>query len=148
VGSLSDFAVFPLDPVDSVIAIQSTRPMKSQQFSRSRRIRRRSEFQQAFAIATRVHVKSMTVLVAPNRAGTVRLGIVASRKLGDAVRRNRAKRLIREMFRRIVPSSSGDGLDIVIIPRRELLDAPYTALEREFRTALRRCGTRRSSHAG
>ncbi len=50
-----------------------------------------------------------TVLVAPNDAGIARLGIVASRKLGDAVRRNRAKRLIREVFRRIRPAAAWQG---------------------------------------
>ncbi len=52
----------------------------------------------------------------PNGLCYARLGIVAGRKLGKAVRRNRVKRWIREAFRRnkdrIPP-----GLDLVVIPR-------------------------------
>jgi ribonuclease P protein component len=75
--------------------------------------------------------------MAPNTAGTVRLGIVASRKLGDAVRRNRAKRLIREIFRQ-TDLPRGHGIDVVVIPRRELFDATYSSLESDFRGAFRR----------
>ena len=79
------------------------------------------------------------MLAAPNQTGTARLGIVASKKLGDAVHRNRAKRLIRDVFRRTVQAADGPALDLVVIPRRELFDAPYATLENDFRTVLRRC---------
>jgi ribonuclease P protein component len=67
---------------------------------------------------------------------------VASKKLGDAVRRNRAKRLIREIFRRSATLAGARGLDIVAIPRRELFDAAYASLDRDFHAALRRSAGR------
>ena len=73
--------------------------MPSERFTKARRVRRRGEFQRVFDLSVRAKGRYLTVLVAPNEAGTTRLGIVASRKLGDAVRRNRAKRLIRQIFR-------------------------------------------------
>jgi ribonuclease P protein component len=45
-----------------------------------------------------------------------RLGITVTRKFGDAVRRNRAKRLIREAFRRS-PELFPGGTDVVVIPK-------------------------------
>jgi len=82
------------------------------------------------------------VLVAPNETGTTRLGIVASRKLGDAVRRNRAKRLIRQIFRQTPSLPVRPGIDVVVIPRRELFDAAYSSLESDFRRTLERCAAR------
>ena len=70
-----------------------------------------------------------------NEHGIGRLGIAATRKFGGAVQRNRAKRLIREVFRR---NKIAPGFDIVVIPKRELLDASQIALETEFRRILER----------
>ena len=121
--------------------------MPSQRFTKAQRVRRRDEFQRVFDLSHRAKGRYMTVLVAPNDCQTARLGIVASRKLGDAVRRNRAKRLIREVFRRSDPVLPGTGLDVVLIPRRELFDATYSSLESDFRATVRRCTARLSTPA-
>ena len=80
------------------------------------------------------------MLVAPSKAPvmTCRLGIVASRKLGDAVRRNRAKRLIREIFRLHPQPGEARAVDIVVIPRVELFSAAYTTIAEDYQTALSR----------
>ena len=83
----------------------------------------------------------MTVFVVPNSGFSPRLGIAATRKLGSAVVRNRAKRLARELFRRNRGGSffeTQSGLDIVVVPRREMLDAPFISLESDYIGALER----------
>ena len=114
----------------------------SERFPKSRRLRRRGEFQRVFDLSHRTKARYFTLLMAPNTAGTARLGIVASRKLGDAVRRNRAKRLIRDIFRRTGTLPAGQAFDVVVIPRRELFDAAYPSLESDFRSALERGAAR------
>jgi ribonuclease P protein component len=117
--------------------------MPSERFTKARRVRRRGEFKRVFDLSLRMKGRYLTVLMAPNAPGTRRLGIVASRKLGDSVRRNRAKRLIREIFRRSGESlPAAPGFDVVVIPRRELFDAPFAGLEQDFRGALKRCAAR------
>lgn len=77
----------------------------------------------------------MTVQVLRTDRPHSRLGIAATRKLGGSVVRNRAKRLIREVFRQTpVPP----GLDIVVIPRAEMLDADYRVIGAEFGNAIGR----------
>ena len=52
-----------------------------------------------------------------NRLAASRLGLSVSRKIGNAVVRNRWKRLIREAFRHLPPDFA-QGLDLVVLPRR------------------------------
>jgi ribonuclease P protein component len=77
----------------------------------------------------------MTCFALRNAVGTPRLGIAASQKIGNAVVRNRAKRLVRELFRIRKPAS---GIDIVVIPRREIVNAPWRSIEADYRAALER----------
>jgi ribonuclease P protein component len=81
----------------------------------------------------------MTCFALPNQLGAPRLGIAASKKIGNAVVRNRAKRRVRELFRNHKPLT---GIDIVVIPRRELIDAPWRSLEADYRATLQRVAKR------
>jgi ribonuclease P protein component len=104
-------------------------------FTRDDRIRRRVEYQRVYDRGTKTHGRHFTLFALPTALSHGRLGIAATRKLGGAVERNRAKRLIREVFRRNKPAAP---VDVVIVPKRELLDASLTALESEFRQILNR----------
>jgi ribonuclease P protein component len=88
-----------------------------------------------YARGTRIQGRYGTIFFLPNELGASRLGVAATRKLGGAVERNRAKRLIREVFRR---SNLVPGTDIVVVPRRELLDASLSAFEADYRTSAER----------
>jgi ribonuclease P protein component len=83
----------------------------------------------------------MTVFLLANGRPGPRLGVAATRKMGNAVERNRAKRLAREIFRRHKLTA---GYDIVIVPRREMLDAPFASLEADYDRALERRDSPRS----
>ena len=104
-------------------------------FSHVERIRRRAEYQQVYERGARVHGRYLTLFTLSNALPVGRLGIAATRKLGGAVLRNRAKRLIREVFRR---NKLAPGFGVVVVPKRELLNASLTALETEFRNTLER----------
>jgi ribonuclease P protein component len=106
-----------------------------QRFRPDERIRRRVEFKQAYERGTRIHGRYSTVFLLPNGRATGRLGIAATKKLGGAIQRNRAKRLIREIFRR---NKIAPGFDVVVVPKRDLLDASLAALESEYCTIISR----------
>ena len=98
-------------------------------------IRRRADFEAIYESGVKVNGRLMTVFVRQNPGEHARLGIAATRKIGGAVVRNRAKRLTRELFRHHKPPTA---VDVVVVPRREFLDAPYPSLEREFNSLLER----------
>ena len=111
--------------------------MSSQELPATKRIRRRPEFQRVYDTGARAHGRFMTVFTVANGTQAARLGVAATRKIGSAVDRNRAKRLARELFRR---HRMAVGLDIVVVPRREMLDAPFANLEADYHSTLQRCG--------
>jgi ribonuclease P protein component len=102
----------------------------------ARRIRRRGEFQRVFDAGRRAHGRYLTIIAAPAPGPDSRIGIVASKKLGGAVVRNRAKRLIREVFRtQVTPDSASD---FVIIPKAAALQATRAEVVSDYRATLRR----------
>jgi ribonuclease P protein component len=114
-------------------------------FRPDERIKARAQFQQIYKNGARVHSRYSTLFVLANRLSFGRLGIAATKKLGGSVERNRAKRLIREVFRR---NKVAPGFDVVVIPKRELLDASLTALEADYRSTLERTVRRSRTGAG
>ena len=103
--------------------------------SPAERIRRRADFQAVYNRGAKMHGRCFTVFMLARPDDQGRLGIAATRKLGGAVVRNRAKRLIREVFRR---NKIANGFDVVVIPKRDLLDANLTVIEAEYRAIVER----------
>ena len=75
----------------------------------------------------------------------IRVGFTVSRKVGNAVRRNRARRRLRAVAQEIMPGCGRAGTDYVLIGRRETLERPYTALRDDLCAALKRLGRDRSA---
>ena len=82
------------------------------------------------------------VIFAMQTDGRGRLGVTATRKIGNAVARARGKRRLREVYRRRPPGVNRVGIDLVINARRSCLDAPWDALVEDFDDCLSRVVTR------
>lgn len=104
------------------------------------RLKRRPEFL-AVAAARRKWVAPGLVLQArPQDASTIpaadpppiRYGITASRKVGNAVARNRAKRRLRAAAREVLPGSGARGYDLVLIARAATIGRPYSELKADL----------------
>jgi len=106
------------------------------------RVRRRAEYVAIYDRGRRLSGRLMTIFLLENDRSRPRLGIAATRKFGSAVQRNRAKRLVREVFRHHKPQA---GLDVVVIPRREMLEADYRQVEADYLSVLERRG-RKQQH--
>jgi ribonuclease P protein component len=68
--------------------------------------------------------------------GPVGLGLTASRKVGGAVERNRARRRLREAAKRLLPELGAPGVDYVVVARQSTPGAAWSALLDDLGTAL------------
>lgn len=69
---------------------------------------------------------------------TPRVGFTASKKVGNAVARNRARRRLRALAREVLAPLAAPGFDFVLIGRQGTLERDYAAMARELKGALRR----------
>jgi ribonuclease P protein component len=80
--------------------------------------------------------------------GPVRVGFTCSKKVGNAVERNRVRRRLREVVRLSPPDRMRRGYDYVLIGRSAALELPFSRLVEDFDRALRRVHTSRPNSAG
>jgi ribonuclease P protein component len=109
----------------------------SQEFPKTDRILKRGLFRRVYEQGRKVQFRYFTAFILAKQDNGARIGITATRKIGNAVQRNRARRLVREAFRKnkwLAPN----GVDIVINVKRPLVEAHYRELEVEFITFLQR----------
>ena len=117
--------------------------MKSYSFPKSLHIRRGADFDLAYAAKLFAADEMLVVNGAPNGLGHPRLGLSVSRKVGNAVVRNRWKRLIREAFR-LNLAALPVGVDLVVRPQKgaspnlERIAPALIALARRIQKKLRR----------
>ncbi|MGH7825302.1 MAG: ribonuclease P protein component [Candidatus Binatia bacterium] len=110
-------------------------------FPKRARLRKRPEFLNLSRWGKKIHAPNFVIIIRPNNQGETRLGVTVSAKVGNAVVRNRVKRLIRECFRQhrqqIVPSK-----DVLIIARKGAASLSFSQVESEFRKAVVETGSR------
>ncbi len=120
--------------------------LTSQRFPKSLRLRTSREFRRVYEFHCSAADDVLVVYAAPNGLEVSRLGLAVSRKAGNAVVRNRWKRLIREVFRRNRPRLPA-GYDLVVLPKRGAslpdLAGMRDSLLRVAQTATKRAAKRR-----
>ena len=103
----------------------------------SARLRRRREFLAVQQDGRRRHTAHFVVIARPSASPGARLGITASSRVGNAIVRNRVKRVVREVFRRRRHRLASDDLVVIAKPGAENLSYAQAATELEGVLALR-----------
>ncbi len=79
---------------------------------------------------------------------TIRVGFTTSRKVGNAVIRNRVRRRLRACVDAVLPGHAKPGLDIVVIGRAATPARPFDALKDDFLKSLKKLNACRSADHG
>lgn len=93
-----------------------------------------SQVRRVFDVGRSLHAERVVLFHAP---GSDEVAVVASRRVGGAVQRNRARRILREAWREVA-SLAGDGDDVVIVAREAIRGAKTQDLVAEMTELLRR----------
>ena len=105
-------------------------------FTKIEKLTKRPEFQKVLAEGEKMRIEKLcTIFSIPNGLNRKRLGIIASKKVGNAVARNRVKRAIRETFRQIKHRMT-PAVDIVVISGKEMVAESYKVIDEKLSNAL------------
>lgn len=108
------------------------------------RLKRRREFLAVAGTRCRWVAPAFVLQAGPRGAPTeIGIGFTASRRLGGAVARNRARRRLRAAVRALLPGAARPGYDYVIVARPAILTCPFEVLLSDLATAFARVIRRR-----
>ena len=115
------------------------------------RLKRRADFLRVAALRRKWAAPGLILQAAPQpdsetAEAEIRVGFTASRKVGNAVKRNRARRRLKALVREMIATGADPGLDLVLIARPATVDRPFDELRRDLRQSLQRTKAARKSH--
>ena len=114
------------------------------------RLKRRADFLRVAAARRKWAAPGLILQAAPQPESTeeasVRVGFTASRKVGNAVKRNRARRRLKALAAEMLTSGVNPGLDLVLIARPATVDRPFDELRRDLQQSLNRVKAARKPH--
>lgn len=134
-------------------AVETTPKAGQRLVSTVARLPNRSDFLRVAAGKRRWAAPGLVLQVAPRPEDArvapddVRVGFTATRKIGNAVIRNRARRRLRAAVRDVISPAARPDLDYVVIARAATAGRPYDSLVDDLETALRKCDALRREEA-
>ena len=105
-------------------------------------LRKNKDFSDIYKKGKSAGDKYIVLFYRPNRLGYNRTGFLASKKVGNSVVRNRAKRLMKESYRNI-EGSLPEGYDFIIIARNTICGKKCAEVEKSLNSAFRRTGVKK-----
>jgi ribonuclease P protein component len=102
------------------------------------RLRRRADYLRVQAAERRIALPGLLLQAAPGETGCRRVGFTASRKVGNAVTRNLARRRLKALAGEILPKHATPGHDYVLVARQATPKRDYAALRRDLEAALKK----------
>ena len=107
--------------------------------NRTYSLKRHKEFRFTYRTGRQVGGGSFVLVTARNRKGKVQVGFSVSKKIGNSVERNRARRRLRACFSPLLPSVK-PGYNLIFIARSPALTAPFLSMQKSMVAALKKAG--------
>ncbi len=105
------------------------------------RLTRRAEFLRAAAKGRKAPMPGVVVQALPREdEGPARLGFTVTKKIGNAVIRNRTRRRLKEAARLVMAEQPVSGVDLVLVGREATRRRSFAALQEDLRRALVKAG--------
>ncbi len=109
------------------------------------RLRRSADFKRVRRLGKSYAHPFVVLIKHPNQEGISRFGVAAGRSVGNAVKRNQAKRRMREIIRQRIPFIQ-NGWDVVFLARQSIEDATHFELQAAINGLVNRAGISKSQH--
>lgn len=110
-------------------------------------LKKNKEFGFVYRRGKPVQKKHFTLIYAKSRYGGVRAGFSVSKKVGNSVQRNRARRRLKEAVQMVLPKTRG-SYGVVLVVRHGAIDADFATLVGEVQSAFEKAGIIRASDTG
>lgn len=107
---------------------------------RLERLKKRREFLRAASRGKRAARPGLVLQALAVPESSLKLGFTVTKKIGNAVIRNRARRRLKEAARLTLPGMALSGWDLVLIGRDATAERPFPLLIEDLRAALRQAG--------
>jgi ribonuclease P protein component len=120
-------------------------PAGIEQVNRKFRLTSSAHFKRVRRLGKSTAHPLLVLIAMPNDDGMIRIGVSASRSVGKAVQRNRAKRLLREAIRPLLPGLV-PGWDILLLSRSAMREATFQNVQAALALVLKRAHLIKESH--
>jgi ribonuclease P protein component len=115
--------------------------------ARPPRLKQRRDFQRVAGKGQRAARPGLVLQALPVAGPDLRIGFTATKKIGNAVVRNRTKRRLREAARLLLGSGQVQGFDLVLIGREATAKRPWPTLLGDLRGVLKQAGVTEAGRA-
>lgn len=107
-------------------------------FKRTQGLKKDSDFRKVYKHGKSFANRNLVMYILENKSDSTRVGISVSKKVGNAINRNKIRRRIKESYRLNVDTSVKCGYDIVFIARVAIKDTNYQDIEKSMNHLIKK----------
>jgi len=116
-------------------------------FTKKERLHLTRDFKKVYDLGKAYHSKKLVLFVLHTSNSIRRIGFVAGKKVGKAVKRNKVKRLFREVYR-LNKNRLISGIDLVVVAKKDAVEISFKDIEKELMSLFKKAGLIKGENKG